>query len=401
MTAAALIVAAGRGTRAGQSPLLRDGPKQYAPLAGRPALTRAMSTYLATPGITSLTVVIHPDDRALYDACVPDDSRIRPPVSGGATRQDSVRLGLEALASSEPDVVLIHDAARPLVTPDIVARVLAALSTHRGAIAAEPLADTLKRGAGGGLIGATLPRAGLWKAQTPQGFRFGDILAAHRRAASDPGAPEFTDDAAIAEWAGIEVALVPGSARNFKITTAEDMTMAEQLLASSPGALEPRTGTGFDVHAFCEGDHVWLAGVRIPHERGLSAHSDADAPLHALTDALLGAIADGDIGQHFPPSDPAWKGAPSRLFLEDAARRIAALGGRIVNVDVTILCEAPRIGPHRDAMRRSIASILGIQVSRVGIKASTTERLGFTGRKEGIAALASATVMVPSDASAE
>jgi 2-C-methyl-D-erythritol 4-phosphate cytidylyltransferase/2-C-methyl-D-erythritol 2,4-cyclodiphosphate synthase len=179
------------------------------------------------------------------------------------------------------------------------------------------------------------------------------------------------------------------------------MTMAEQLLASSPGALEPRTGTGFDVHAFCEGDHVWLAGVRIPHERGLSAHSDADAPLHALTDALLGAIADGDIGQHFPPSDPAWKGAPSRLFLEDAARRIAALGGRIVNVDVTILCEEPRIGPHRDAMRQSIAEILGIQVSRVGVKASTTERLGFTGRKEGIAALASATVMVPSDASAE
>lgn len=395
MTAAALIVAAGRGTRAAASP--HGGvPKQYAPLAGRPALAHAIEAFLAVPDIATVTVVIHPDDRALYAASVAaGDPRLRAPVDGGATRQDSVRLGLEALEAAAPDVALIHDAARPLVTPDVVARVLAALARHDGAIAAEPLADTLKRDAGGGVIGETVARSGLWRAQTPQGFRFAPLLAAHRRAVADAAAPAFTDDAALAEWAGLRVALVAGGGRNFKITTAEDMAMAEQLLRSSAPAFEPRIGTGFDVHAFCDGDHVWLAGVRIPHERGLSGHSDADAPLHALTDALLGAIGDGDIGQHFPPSDAAWKGAASRLFLEDAARRIAVRGGRIANVDVTILCEAPRIGPHRDAMRAAIAAILGIDVGRVGVKATTTERLGFTGRKEGIAALASATVLLP------
>ncbi|WBT36397.1 bifunctional 2-C-methyl-D-erythritol 4-phosphate cytidylyltransferase/2-C-methyl-D-erythritol 2,4-cyclodiphosphate synthase [Hyphomicrobium sp. DMF-1] len=392
MTAAALIVAAGRGARAA-----RDGlaPKQYAPLAGRPVLAHAIAAFEACPGISSITVVIHPDDRDLYAASAPKSaSKLKPPVPGGATRQDSVRLGLASLEREAPRHVLIHDAARPFVAPETIARVLAALETHEGALAAEPLADTLKRDRGDGTVSETVPRAGLWKAQTPQGFRYAPILAAHGRAAAQ-GRTDFTDDAAIAEWAGIAVTLVESPSRNFKLTTQEDLIMAEQLLRPEAPLWEPRTGTGFDVHAFCEGDHVWLGGVRIPHDRGLLGHSDADAPLHALTDALLGAIGDGDIGQHFPPSDPAWKGARSRVFVEDAAARIAKRGGRITNVDVTILCEAPRIGPHRDAIRNAIAGMLGIELTRVAVKATTTEQLGFTGRKEGIAALASATVLLP------
>lgn len=392
MTAAALIVAAGRGARAGRGTL---PPKQYAPLAGRSVLAHTIAAFEACPAIGTIVVVIHPNDSALFAASASGCSaRLAPPVIGGATRQESVRLGLQALADAGVDQVLIHDAARPFVTADIVQRVLASLETHEGAIAADPLADTLKRDGGDGAISETVPRAGLWKAQTPQGFRFAPILAAHTRAAAD-GLADFTDDAAIAEWAGMKVALVPGSSRNFKITTPEDMQMAEHLLAHVAPLWETRTGTGFDVHALCEGDHVWLGGVRIPHDRGLLGHSDADAPLHALTDALLGAIGDGDIGQHFPPSDPAWKGARSRLFVEDAATRIRSRGGRIVNVDVTVLCEEPRIGPHRDAIRAEIADMLGIDVTRVAVKATTTERLGFTGRKEGIAALATASVMLP------
>lgn len=392
MTAAALIVAAGRGARAGRPGL---APKQYADLAGRPVLAHAIAAFEACPGIATITVVIHADDRALYEAAIPPGARrLTDPVIGGATRQESVRLGLAALAPAAPERVLIHDAARPFVTPDLIGRVIAALASHDGAIAAAPLADTLKRDRGDGVAAETVPRADLWRAQTPQGFRFPAILDAHRRAARD-GRADFTDDAAVAEWAGLAVALVPGPARNFKLTTEEDMAMAAALLAGASPAFEPRTGSGFDVHAFCEGDHVWLAGVRIPHGRGLTGHSDADAPLHALTDALLGAIGDGDIGQHFPPSDPAWKGARSRLFVEDAARRIAARGGRIANVDVTILCELPRVGPHRDAMRAAIADMLGIDVTRVGVKATTTERLGFTGREEGLAAMATATVLLP------
>lgn len=398
MTAAALIVAAGRGTRAGSNgPDSGPGhvPKQYARLAGRPVLTHVIAAFEACPGIATITVVIHPADRDLYEAAVPAGSaRLTPPVLGGATRQDSVRLGLDSLAAEAPDVVLIHDAARPFVTPSTVASIIGALENNVAAIAAVPLADTLKRQDDKGLIGETVARKGLWRAQTPQGFRFAEIAAAHKRAAGN-GTPDFTDDAAIAEWAGLDVALVEDTPRNFKITTAEDMAMAEELMRSAPQAFEPRTGSGFDVHAFCPGDHVWLGGIRIAHERGLEGHSDADAPLHALTDALLGAIGDGDIGQHFPPSDPAWKGAASHLFVEDAAKRIAARGGRITNVDLTILCEEPRIGPHRDAMRSAIAAMLGIETARVAVKATTTERLGFTGRKEGLAALATATVLLP------
>ena len=392
MTAAALIVAAGRGARAARNGL---SPKQYAVLAGRSVLARAIAPFEASPAISTITVVIHPDDLELYAASnLGSFTKLTAPVMGGATRQDSVRLGLESLSAASPDLVLIHDAARPFVTDDIITRVLDALADHDGALAAVPLADTLKREQHAPLVETTIPRAGLWKAQTPQGFRYPAIQAAHR-AASAADAPAFTDDASIAEWAGLGVALVPGSERNFKITTSEDMAMAEALLGASPLGYEPRTGTGFDVHAFTAGDHVWLGGIRIPHDQGLDAHSDGDAPLHALTDAILGALGDGDIGQHFPPSDPAWKGARSRLFVEDAARRLAARGGRITNVDLTILCEAPRIGPHRDAIRAEIADMLGIDITRVAVKATTTERLGFTGRKEGIAALATATLLLP------
>lgn len=358
-------------------------------------LARAIAPFEASPAISTITVVIHPDDFELYAASnLGSFTKLTAPVMGGATRQDSVRLGLESLSAASPDLVLIHDAARPFVTDDIITRVLAALADHDGALAAVPLADTLKREQQTPLVEVTISRAGLWKAQTPQGFRYPAIQAAHR-AASAADAPAFTDDASIAEWAGLGVALVPGSERNFKITTSEDMAMAEALLGASPLGYEPRTGTGFDVHAFTAGDHVWLGGIRIPHDQGLDAHSDGDAPLHALTDAILGALGDGDIGQHFPPSDPAWKGARSRLFVEDAARRLAARGGRITNVDLTILCEAPRIGPHRDAIRAEIADMLGIDITRVAVKATTTERLGFTGRKEGIAALATATLLLP------
>jgi 2-C-methyl-D-erythritol 4-phosphate cytidylyltransferase/2-C-methyl-D-erythritol 2,4-cyclodiphosphate synthase len=254
--------------------------------------------------------------------------------------------------------------------------------------------DTLKRASSTGTIAGTVDRAGLWRAQTPQGFRFAPILEAHRRA-EGAGVAEFTDDASLAEWAGIDVALVRGSNFNMKITHAEDLAMAEKLLTPGLGSLEPRIGTGFDVHRFGPGDHVWLGGLRIAHTHGLVGHSDADVALHALTDALLGAIGDGDIGAHFPPSDPKWKGAASRLFVEDAAARIAARGGRISNVDITLLCEAPRVGSHRDAMRESIARMLAIDVPRVGVKATTTEGLGFTGRGEGLAAMASATVLLP------
>ena len=392
MTAAALIVAAGRGSRAGRAGL---SPKQYALLAGRPVLAHAIAAFQAVPTIQRIAIVIHPDDADLYADCArmaPD--RLLPPVIGGATRQDSVRLGLEALSADAPEHVLIHDAARPFVAAETIQGVLEALRDHDGALAAQAVADTLKRTHGDGTVAETPPRDGLWQAQTPQGFRFSPILAAHTRAAAE-GRHDFTDDAALAEWTGLRVALVASPRKNFKITTQEDLAMAEDLLRSAQPVLETRTGTGFDVHAFCEGDHVWVGGVRIPHDKGLSAHSDGDAPLHALTDALLGAIGDGDIGQHFPPTDPKWKGAASDIFLADAAQRVAARGGRIVNVDLTILCEAPRIGPHRDAIRNRVAEILGLDVARVSVKATTTERLGFTGRGEGLAAMASATVVVP------
>ncbi len=391
-TTVAVIVAAGRGTRAGG---ISGAPKQYQQLAGAPVLAHSLRVLAGHPQIDAIETVIHPDDREHYAACARlFAARVSEPVPGGATRQELVRRGLEALASHAPDRVLIHDAARPLLTADLVTRLLAALDEAPAAIAAEPVADTLKRASADGTIAETVDRANLWRAQTPQAFHFAPILAAHRRAA-DVGRGDFTDDAGLAEWAGLAVKLVASTGHNLKLTTAQDIALAERLLAPAAPLLETRTGSGFDVHAFAPGDHVWLCGVKLPHTHGLEGHSDADVGLHALTDALLGAIGDGDIGQHFPPSDPKWRGAPSRLFLEDAAARVRAHGARIANVDVTLLCESPKIGPHRALMRETIAGILGIETARVGVKATTTEGLGFVGRREGIAALASATIATP------
>jgi len=380
---AALIVAAGRGTRAG-APL----PKQYAPLGASTVLSRTLQAFVGNPAINAVQVVIAAADAQLYDsATAAFVGKLLPAVAGGATRQASVRAGLLALVPHAPDLVLIHDAVRPFVCAETIRAVVAALDQAPAAVAAVALSDTLKRADDHGRVAATLDRTGLWRAQTPQGFRFADILVAHEAAAS--AGLDLTDDAAVAEWAGLTVALVADSASNIKLTTPEDLAMADSRARSAP---DVRTGSGFDVHRLVAGDHVWLCGVLIPHTHGLQGHSDADVGLHALTDALLGAIGDGDIGQHFSDKDPRWKGAASHIFLADAARRVWALGGLISNVDVTLLCEAPKIAPYRDEMRARIASILDIDVGRVGVKATTTEGLGFTGRREGIAALAAATV---------
>lgn len=380
MKVAALIVAAGRGSRAGPG-----APKQYRLLGGEPVLRRTASVFSQHPAISSVLAVIHRDDRASYEAACGDLPKLLPPVPGGATRQASVLAGLEALATADkPDLVLIHDGARPFVSERLISACIAALASHQGALAALPVTDTVRR-ASEGLAGETVPRDGLWRAQTPQAFRFSSILQAHRAAAGG----DFTDDVAVAAAAGISVALVEGDEDNFKITTGADVERAERMLMRGG---ETRTGTGFDVHRFGAGDHVWLCGVKIPHAAGLEGHSDADVGLHALTDALLGAIGAGDIGKHFPPSDPRWKGASSDRFLAHAAGLARSAGATISNADVTLICEAPKISPHTEAMRARIAAILDIDVSRVSVKATTTEGLGFTGRREGIAAQAIATL---------
>jgi 2-C-methyl-D-erythritol 4-phosphate cytidylyltransferase / 2-C-methyl-D-erythritol 2,4-cyclodiphosphate synthase len=378
----ALVVAAGRGTRLG-APL----PKQYLPLGGVPVLRHGLRTLLAHPAIASVRVIIHPDDRAHYDAAA-GGLDLMAPVDGGAQRQDSVRNGLESLAGEAPDLVLIHDGARPFLDHGVIDRVLAGLESHQGAIAALPVQDTVKRGNGVRIV-ATIDRSALWRAQTPQGFHYRPILDAHRAAAG----AELSDDAAVAERAGIAVALVEGSEDNFKVTTMDDLARAERHLAARNGDI--RTGQGFDVHVFGPGDHVWLCGVAVPHAQGLVGHSDADVGLHALTDAMLGAIGAGDIGMHFPPSEPQWRGAPSHRFLRHAAGLVAAAGGSIAHVDVTIICERPKVGPHRAAMTARIAEILALAPTRVNVKATTTEGLGFTGRGEGIAAQAVATIRLP------
>ena len=377
----ALVVAAGRGQRFG-GPL----PKLYAELAGRPVLGHALARLTAHPRIDRVLAVIHPDDRALYDRAA-TGLELPEPASGGTSRQDSVRLGLESLAPHAPAVVLIHDGARPFVGAAVIDRVLDALGNSAGAIAALPVTDTLKRGEDGHITG-TVARAGLWRAQTPQGFRFAEILAAHRNIAGQ----ELTDDAAVAERAGLAVALVEGAPENIKVTTQEDLIRAERWFAD---ATETRVGQGFDVHRFGPGDQVMLCGIAIPHDAGLLGHSDADVGLHALTDAILGALGAGDIGQHFPPSDARWKDAESAVFLRHAGSLIAEAGGRIHHLDVTLICERPRIGPYRAAMVARIAELLGIDGSRVSVKATTTEGLGFTGRGEGIAAQAIATLSLP------
>jgi 2-C-methyl-D-erythritol 4-phosphate cytidylyltransferase/2-C-methyl-D-erythritol 2,4-cyclodiphosphate synthase len=378
----ALVVAAGRGER-----LKTTTPKQYLDLAGRPMLRHALETFAGHKGIAAVRVVYQSADRVLYEAASAGLDLLDP-VPGGAARQDSVRLGLESLMALAPERVLIHDAARPFVDDATIERVLAALDGGDAAIPALPVADTVKRGADG-RVAETLDRASLWRAQTPQGFRYGPILAAHRAAAGR----DLPDDAAVAEAAGIAVRLVAGSEENFKVTTPEDLARAERAMTARQGDI--RTGQGFDVHPFGPGDHLWLCGIKVPHERALIGHSDADVGLHAITDAILGALGAGDIGVHFPPSDPKWRGAPSHLFLSHAASLVAARGGRVAHVDVTIVAEAPRVGPHRAAMVARIAEILALDPTRVSVKATTTERLGFTGRGEGIAASAVATLRLP------
>jgi len=393
MRVAGLIVAAGRGARAAND---TGKPKQYSRIGGEAMLTRTIGAFAAHPSIDDVVVVIRPDDAALYaEASRTFSARLLPPVIGGARRQDSVRAGLEALAAHEPDIVLIHDAARPFVKADLIARVLARLESHAGALPCLPVTDTLTRGQGGRVVG-TVARDDLWRAQTPQGFKFDAILAAHR-AAAVVDSREFTDDAAIAEWFGLDVALVEGSEHNRKLTTAEDLKIADEMLQvpRGGGTGTVRVACGYDVHALGPGDAVILCGVRIPHTKTLVGHSDADVGLHALTDALLGTIADGDIGVHFPPSDDRWRGAASDIFLKAAADRIRERGGEVVHVDVTLLCETPRIGAYRDAMRGYMAEALGLDVSQVSIKATTNEGLGFVGRGEGIAAMATATVRLP------
>jgi 2-C-methyl-D-erythritol 4-phosphate cytidylyltransferase / 2-C-methyl-D-erythritol 2,4-cyclodiphosphate synthase len=378
----ALVVAAGRGTRLGATL-----PKQYLPLAGKPLLRHALETLAAHPGIGGVRVVYNPDDAAAL-ARASAGLDLLPPVGGGAARQDSVRLGLESLAEFAPEQVLIHDGARPFLDHGTIDRVLAALAEVPAAVPALKVADTVKR-ADNGRVLETVDRANLWRAQTPQGFRYRDILAAHRATTG----LDLPDDAAVAERAGLAVRLVAGSEDNVKVTTAEDLVRAERWAAARLG--DVRTGQGFDVHAFGPGDHVWLCGVKVPHDHGLVGHSDADCSLHALTDAILGALGAGDIGVHFPPSDPQWRGAPSHRFLRHAAGLVARAGGNIAHVDVTLICERPKIGPHRAAMVARIAEILGVDPQRVSVKATTTETLGFTGRGEGMAAQAVATLRLP------
>lgn len=382
MSIAALIVAGGSGSRAGDGP-----PKQYRTLAGRPMLRRAVDVFRSHPDVTGVQVVIGTVQDGLYTAAT-DRLDLLPPVSGGITRQESVRLGLEALARHRPEHVLIHDAARPLVTPSLIARVARALRDGAEAVAPLlPAVDSLKRQDADGSW-ASVSRDGIHRAQTPQGFRFEQIRSAHHRFAKRAE----TDDIALAELAGMRVTAVAGDEINMKITTAEDFALAERLIA---GGGETRTGMGFDAHRFAPGNHLWLCGIRIAHDRALEGHSDADAGLHALTDALLGAIGAGDIGQHFPATDARWRDAPSSGFLGHAANLVREAGGTIVHCDVTLICERPKIAPHVPAMRARIAEILAIEVARVSVKATTTEGMGFTGRGEGLAAQVVATIRLP------
>ncbi len=373
MTTKAIIVAAGSGVRAGDGP-----PKQYRPIGGVPVLRRTVKAFLDHPDIDGVVVVTNPEHADDYREAV-GDLDLPSPAIGEATRQASVLAGLKALEADPPEVVLIHDAARAFVSNDVISRVIDKVKkTGHGAIPALPVADTLKK-ADGGQITSTVDREGLFTAQTPQGFPYSAILAAHEKAADKA----LTDDAAVAEAAELKVSIVAGDKDNIKLTRKEDFREMSG---------DIRTGSGYDVHAFEAGDHVILGGIKIPHDKALSGHSDADVGLHALTDALLGAVGAGDIGDHFPPSDDQWKDAPSDFFLKHAAELVAKKGGRITNVDLTIICEAPKIGPHREAMRKNIAKLLGLDTGRVSVKATTTEKLGFTGRGEGIVAQAVATV---------
>jgi 2-C-methyl-D-erythritol 4-phosphate cytidylyltransferase/2-C-methyl-D-erythritol 2,4-cyclodiphosphate synthase len=386
-TVAAVVVAAGRGERAGASL-----PKQYRSIGGEPMIRATLRAFLAHPRIDFVQPVINPNDRDSYRDAIAGLKDLLPPVAGGATRQASVRAGLEALASHNPGLVLIHDAARPFVSAALIDRAIGAGRTSGAAVPGVAPADTVKAIDDNAMVTETLDRSRLRSVQTPQAFTFSLILEAHRRAAAARH-ESFTDDAALAEWAGQRVSVFEGEAANLKVTTADDMARAEMTRLAALS--DVRTGNGFDVHAFAEGDHVMLAGIRIPHSRGVTGHSDADVALHALVDAILGALAEGDIGAHFPPSDPQWKGAASDHFLAFACERVRKRGGVIAHLDVTIVCETPRISPHRDAMRARIADIANVAIDRVAVKATTSEKLGFTGRGEGIFAMAAATIRLP------
>lgn len=378
MDFAAIIVAAGSGTRAGGGL-----PKQFRPLAGgASSLARSVGAFRAFPACTHIVVVAAAEHEGLARAQAGDGVTV---VPGGATRQASVRAGLEALQGVGPSHVLIHDAARPLVSAELIARVAGAVDAEHGAVPAVPVTDTLLKGTG--VVEGTVDRDGLARAQTPQGFPFAPLLAAHRAAVD--GA---TDDAGLAAAAGLTVRLVEGDPMNIKLTEAGDFTVAAAYLGAD---MDIRTGLGFDVHAFEDGDHVILCGVQVPHDRTLKGHSDADVAMHAVTDAIYGALAAGDIGQHFPPSDPAFKGMQSRVFLEHACGMARDEGFRITHIDCTMVCEMPKIGPHARAMRQSLADICGLDAGRISVKATTSEGLGFTGRGEGIAAFGTATLVRP------
>jgi len=394
MSVAALIVAAGRGSRAGGGI-----PKQYRPLGGRPVLAWTIEAFLDHPRIDRVIVAIHPDDEALYrDSlhAVRADmaTRLLPCAYGGETRQDSVRQGLEALTGIRPDTVLVHDAARPFAGATLIDRAIVAGLQWAAAVPGTSVTDTIKVVSPEGEVVSTPDRAALRAIQTPQAFHFASLLDAHRKAAG-ARLHAFTDDGALAEWAGLSVHVFEGEPHNTKLTHPADFQEAEGRLKGSSMAYVTRLGTGFDVHAFGKGDHVWLGGVRVPHDRGVVAHSDGDVILHALTDALLGALADGDIGTHFPPSDPQWRGASSDRFLAHAVSLVRQRGGIVDHLDATLLCEKPRLGPYREAMRRRIAEICSLRLDQVSLKATTTEKLGFTGRSEGIAAQAAATIRLP------
>lgn len=383
MPNAALVVAAGKGERAGGSV-----PKQFADLCGRPLLRWSLEAFAAHPGIGPICLVIDPAHAAAARAAAAGLDVIF--ADGGATRTASVRAGVAALAAYAPETVLIHDAARPGLSAAVIDALIAALGASDGAAPGLPVVDALKRTHPDGAILDDAPRAGLVRIQTPQAFRFEKFAHALAEA---PGDVAFDDDIALARAAGLSTRVVSGDPRLMKVTHPEDFAQARQLLAPTPGV--PLTGSGYDAHRFGPGDHVTLCGVKIPHTHGLVGHSDADAAWHALTDALLGAIGAGDIGDHFPPSDPQWRGAPSGVFLRHAADLVAIAGARIINVDVTVICERPRVKPHREAMRQSTAELLGLPLARVSVKATTTEGMGFTGREEGLAAQASVSILAP------
>lgn len=382
---AVILVAAGRGNRMGGT------PKQWRDLGGKMVAAHALDAFRAV-GLDRVVIVAHPDDLTLAE------SLGVPVVAGGATRSASVRAALDHLAQDPPAHILIHDAARPFVSAEVIDTVRAALEENEGAAPGLPVVDALWRAAGN-TIEAPHPRDGLWRAQTPQGFRFDAIMAAHR------SGQEAADDVELALAQGMRVVLVTGSEENFKLTYPQDFGRAETVLAARNGQTmesqtmkvqtDIRTGNGYDVHRFGPGDQVWLCGISVPHGRGLQGHSDADVGMHALTDAIYGALCEGDIGQHFPPSDPQWKGAASHVFLRHAMERVAARGFRLTHCDVTLVCEYPKIGPHQTAMRTALSQIMGVDADRISVKATTSERLGFTGREEGIAALATATLVKP------